>query len=89
MSKNYFIVIGIVYKLILLNVILVDIYIRNEKYCMLLMRVSMVRPVLFLSIGIFMLEMLIKHGIFLIGWLRILMILILVCLLYTSDAADE
>jgi len=84
MSKNYFIVIGIIYMLILLKVTLMDIYMGNEKYCMLLMRVRMVRPVLFLSIEIFMLEMLMKRGIFLIGWLIIFVILILVVLIPTT-----
>jgi len=46
----------------------------------------MVRPVLFLSIGIFMLEMLMKHEIFLIGLLKILMILILVVLIPTTHS---
>jgi len=40
-----------------------------------------VRPVFFLSIEIFMLEISKKHGIFLIGWLGILMNLRLVNLL--------
>ena len=31
MSKNYFTAIGIVYMLILLNVLLVNIYMENEK----------------------------------------------------------
>ena len=42
------------------------------------------KPVLFLSIGIFILEMLMKHGIFLIGWLRIAMNLRLVVLIPTT-----
>ena len=46
----------------------------------------MVRPMLFVSIGIFMLEMLMKHGIFLIGWLRILMNLRLVMLIPTTHS---
>jgi len=45
-----------------------------------------VRPVLFLSIGIFMLEILMKHGIFLIGWLRILINLRLVMLIPTTHS---
>jgi len=44
------------------------------------------RPVLFFSIGIFMLEMLKKYGIFLIGWLRILMNLRLVVLIPTTHS---
>jgi len=43
-----------------------------------------VRPVLFWSIKIFVLKMLMKDEIFLIGWLRILMNLRLVVLIHTS-----
>ena len=44
------------------------------------------RPVLFLSIRIFMLEMFKKHGIFSIGWLRILMNLRSVVLIPTTHS---
>jgi len=45
-----------------------------------------VRPMLFFSIGIFMLEILMKRGIFLIDWLRILMNLRLVVLIPTTHS---
>jgi len=45
-----------------------------------------VRPLALLSIKTFMLEMSKKHGIFLIGWLRILMNLRLVVLIPTTHS---
>ena len=44
------------------------------------------RSVLFVSMGIFMLEMSKKHGIFFIGWVKILMNLILVVLILTTHS---
>jgi len=48
-----------------------------------------VRPVLFFIIGVFMLEMLKKHGIFLIAWLRIFMILRLVVLISATHSLES